>query len=54
VYIFFLEGGRFVVKDVLYLWTFCGRTFCRGGRFVLVDDLWKNVLWKDVMWKDVL
>jgi hypothetical protein len=52
--------------DVLYLWTFCGRTFCRGGRFVSMDVLyrrtfcregcyvWKDVLWMDVSWKDVL
>ncbi len=33
IYIFFLREGRFVVKDVLYLWTFCGRTICRGGHF---------------------
>jgi hypothetical protein len=31
---FFLREGHFVVKDILYLWAFCGRTFCRGGRFV--------------------
>jgi hypothetical protein len=29
------------VKDVLYLWMFCGRTFCRGGCFVEEDVLYR-------------
>jgi hypothetical protein len=28
--------------DVWYLWMFCGRTFCRGGRFVEEDVLYRR------------
>jgi hypothetical protein len=36
--------------DILYLWTFCGRTFCRGGRFVSMDVLYMRTFSR----KDVL
>jgi hypothetical protein len=30
----FCRGGLFVSMDVLYLWSFVERTFCREGRYV--------------------